>query len=92
MQLNNIELVTLIETLKTTKAYNDSRELKAEQEGKCFLKFGNRDKTSLVWLLVKDLEQALDSTKDLPSSKSYSLELKLVEAIGDSITLEMPQL
>ena len=78
MLINNMELIVLIEALKATKAYQESRALSLQKEGKEFSSLivdGERDKNDLVFFLARELVLSLNIVADMPTKQMYELSI-----------------
>lgn len=82
MLINNMELIVLIEALKATKAYQESRAFRLKKEGKelPLIFDGERDKNDLVFFLAEELVLSLNITADMRMKKLYELSIIMKQA------------
>lgn len=81
MLINNMELIVLIEALKTTKAYQESRAMSCKKEGKEFSLFvnGERDKNDLIFFLAEELMLSLNTMADMRMKQLYELSIVTIQ-------------
>lgn len=92
MILSNKELTVLIEALKSTTAYQNSRGCYARSEGKEYTSHmvGRREKNDMVYELVIHLEEIQLSTEALPSNQMFDVVSSIDIQEFSTPTVSMP--